>query len=343
MTNDLIQTEEALEQHLSRPTEADAVALADLRGDLLLLGCGGKMGPSLARLAKRAARKAGVERRIIAVARFSNPGLAAQLQAEGIECIASDLLEPDTLRQLPDAENVVFMAGKKFGTSDAQHTTWAINSYLPGLVAERYRDSRIVAFSTGNVYGLRPAAQGGSTESSPLNAEGEYAQSALGRERLFAYGSERCGTPVTILRLNYAIELRYGVLVDIAQAVYNRQPVDLRTGLVNVIWQRDANSACLRSFALCQSPPRILNLTGPETLSTRYIAEEFARRFGVQPLFVGEETGSALLNNAAEAHALFGYPTVTPVQMMDWIAHWICIGGPLLGKPTHFEVRDGKF
>lgn len=334
---------ETLEESLSRPQEADAAALADLKGSVLLLGAGGKMGPSLARLAKRAAGQSGVDRRIIAVARFSNQDLVAQLQADGIECVVSDLLEPGALSRLPDAENIVFMAGKKFGTSGAQHTTWAINTYLPGLVAERFRDSRIVVFSTGNVYGLRPAAQGGATESSPLNAEGEYAQSALGRERMFAYGSERWGTPVAILRLNYAIELRYGVLVDIAVSVYNRQPVDLRTGLVNVIWQRDANSACLRSFALCQSPPRILNLTGPETLSTRYIAEEFGKRFGVEPIFTGEEASSALLSNAAEAHALFGYPTVTPADMMNWIAHWIRTDGPLLGKPTHFQVRDGRF
>jgi nucleoside-diphosphate-sugar epimerase len=343
LKNERIETEEALEEHLSRPHEADAAAVADLQGSVMLLGAGGKMGPSLARLAKRAARQAGVERRIIAVARFSNQELVAHLQRDGIECLVSDLLEPGALRRLPDVENIVFMAGKKFGTSGAQHSTWAINTHLPGLVAERFRDSRIVAFSTGNVYGLRPAAQGGSTESSPLNAEGEYAQSALGRERMFAYGSDRWGTPVTILRLNYAVELRYGVLVDLALSVYNRQPVDLRTGLVNVIWQRDANSACLRSFALCQSPPRVLNLTGPETLSTRYIAEEFGKRFGVEPIFAGEETSSALLSNAAEAHALFGYPTVTPSQMMDWIAHWIRSGGPLLGKRTHFEVRDGGF
>jgi hypothetical protein len=343
LTNERIKTEEALEEHLSRPHEADAAAIADLKGSIMLLGAGGKMGPSLARLAKRAASQAGVDRRIIAVARFSNQDLIAQLQADGVECVISDLLEPAALTRLPDAENVIFMAGKKFGTFGAQHTTWAINTYLPGLVAERFRDSRIVAFSTGNVYGLRPAVQGGATESSPVNAEGEYAQSALGRERLFAYGSDRWATPVTILRLNYAVELRYGVLVDIATSVCNRQPVDLRTGLVNVIWQRDANSACLRSFALCQSPPRILNLTGPETLSTRYIAEEFGKRFGVEAMFTGEETSSALLSNAAEAHALFGYPTVTPARMMDWIAHWIRTGGPLLGKPTHFEVRDGQF
>jgi hypothetical protein len=253
------------------------------------------------------------------------------------------MLEPGALARLPDAPNVIFMAARKFGTSGREHLTWAMNTWLPGLVAERFRDSGIVAFSTGNVYGLVPAGSGGSTESSGVAPAGEYAQSVLGRERMFEYGSERWGTRVTLLRLNYAVELRFGVLVDIARAVFEKRPVNLRMGYVNVIWQRDANSTALRSLSVCRRPPLVLNLTGPETLSTRFIAEEFGRRFGVHPVFCGEEGPDALLNNAARAHELFGVPTVTPAELMDWTAAWILRGNPQLNKPTHFEVQDGKF
>jgi nucleoside-diphosphate-sugar epimerase len=339
----MIRTEEELDELLSRPSEVDIAAAAALNGDILLLGAGGKMGPSLARLARRAANHAQRKRRIIVVARFSHKQLAAEFEANEIEAIACDLLQPGALSQLPDSENVVFMAARKFGTSGSEAFTWAINTHLPGLVAERFRKSRIVAFSTGNVYGLRAATEGGATESSPVAPAGEYAQSALGRERMFEYGSSQWGTAVTILRLNYAVELRYGVLVDVALSVYERRAIDLGMGLVNVIWQKDANSACLSSFAHCQSPPLILNITGPETLSVRYIAEEFGRRFAIEPIFNSIETSSALLNNAAKSHLLFGYPTVRPAQIMDWIADWILAGGSLLNKPTHFEAQDGKF
>jgi hypothetical protein len=343
MTYETIDTEEDLEERLSRPTDADAAAIRSLEGDLLILGAGGKMGPSLARLARRAAERAGVRKRIIAVARFTNRHPLSQLQSAGIETISSDLLEPGALEALPDAANVVYMAARKFGTTGSEYLTWAMNTYLPGRVAERYRRSRIAAFSTGNVYPLRAVAQGGAVESTTTAPVGEYAQSALGRERMFEYASSRWGTEVSILRLNYAVELRYGVLLDIGLAVFERRPLDLRMALVNVIWQGDANSACLRSLPLCASPPNILNITGPETLSVRYIAGEFARRFGVEPLFDQEETGSALLNNAAKAHGLFGYPLVTPQELIEWIASWIARRQPTLNKPTHFDVRDGKF
>ena len=338
-----IDTEEDLEERLSRPTEADAAAIAAMDGDLIILGAGGKMGPSLARLARRAANHAGAKKRIIAVARFTTPNLLSQLSAEAIETIACDLLEPGKLSGLPDVPNVIFMAARKFGTSGSEYLTWAMNTYLPGLVAERYRDSRIVAFSTGNVYPLQPVEEGGARESTPVNPQGEYAQSALGRERMFEYGSAKWGTPVVILRLNYAIDLRYGVLVDIAAAVFHRQPVDLSMAAVNVIWQGDANSMCLRSFAHCQSPPLILNITGPETLSVRSIAQEFGRRFAIEPHFTSEQMPTALLSNATKAHQLLGSPTVTPCEMMDWIANWIRGGGAMLNKPTHFQTRDGKF
>jgi nucleoside-diphosphate-sugar epimerase len=218
-----------------------------------------------------------------------------------------------------------------------------MNTFLPGLVAERYRASRIVAFSTGNVYGLQPVSAGGATESTPLAPVGEYAQSALGRERMFEYGSSLWKTKTVLLRLNYAVELRYGVLVDIALAVFHREPVNLQMGYVNVVWQRDANSACLRSLAHSESPPLVLNITGPERLSVRDIAEEFGKRFGITPAFTGQELDVAILSDAARATVLFGPPTVTPHQLKDWIANWISKRHPLLNKPTHFEVQDGKF
>ena len=326
--------------------------MAALDGDLIILGAGGKMGPSLAKLARRAADtkpnrgRKGVgapKKRIIAVARFSDANVAADLRASGIETVSCDLLEPGALAQLPDAPNVVFMAARKFGTSGSAHLTWAMNTYLPGLVAERYRTSRIVAFSSGNVYGWEPISGRGSTESSPAAPTGEYAQSVLGRERMFEYGSSRANTKVALLRLNYAVDLRYGVLVDIAAAVFEGRPIDLRMGTVNVIWQGDANSMCLRSFLHCQSPPRVLNITGPEKLSVREIARDFGQRFGKTPVFSGEEGATALLSDASEAHRLFGLPAVTAAQMLDWVAHWIASGGRLLNKPTHFQARDGKF
>jgi hypothetical protein len=336
-------SEAELEERLSRPTDADVDHAASLEGDLLVLGAGGKMGPSLVRLARRAAVQAGSKTRVIAVARFSEPGLREQLQAEGIDTIACDLLEPGALQGLPDAENILFMAARKFGTSGSEYLTWAMNTYLPGLVTERYRNSRIVAFSTGNVYGLVTLPGSGATESSPVAPAGEYALSVLGRERMFEYGGHRWGTRVALLRLNYAVELRYGVLVDIARAVFERRPVDLRMGYVNVIWQRDANSVALRALSSCSQPPLVLNVTGPETLSTRSIANEFGQRFGIEPVFTGVEAATALLNDAGKAHQMFGPPTVSPAELMDWIAAWILRGNRYLNKPTHFDVQDGKF
>ncbi len=343
MASPTIDTEQQLEERLSRPSEADARASAALDGDLLILGVGGKMGPSLASLARRAALKAGVDKRIIAVARFSNSGVREQLQAEDIETIACDLLETGTLASLPDAPNVIFMAARKFGTTGAEHMSWASNTYLAGLAAERYHASRIVTFSSGNVYPLRSLAEGGAMETTVPDPAGEYAQSVLGRERMFEYASGRWGTKVAILRLNYAVELRYGVLVDIAHSVFNRQPIDLRTGYVNVIWQGDANSVCLRSLGHCTSPPTILNVTGPEILSVRELARQLGERLGIEPVFTGTEADSALLNNADKAHRLFGNPSVKIGELMDWTAHWISIGGTTHNKPTHFQVRDGKF
>ncbi len=338
-----ISTVAELEDVLSRPSAADCEAMRALGGDLMILGVAGKMGPSLASRAARAAREAGVKMRILGVARFSSPQVRQELDAAGIETVSADLLEDDQLRALPDFPNIIYMAARKFGTTGHEYLTWALNTYLPGRVAERFRASRIVAFSSGNVYPLTPVSSGGPTESAPPAPVGEYAASVLGRERMFEHFSARFGTRVTLLRLNYAIDLRYGVLLDTGLKVRQGRPVNLGMGNVNVIWQGDANSVCLRAFPLCASPPDILNLTGPETLSVRWIAQEFGRHFSVEPVFEGQEAPTALLSNAARCQRLFGYPTVSAGQMIEWVAGWIGAGGALLNKPTHFETRDGRF
>ena len=339
----ILKTEAELEERLSRPSEADKAFMRELEGDLLILGVAGKMGPSLARRARRAADEAGVRKRIIGVARFSNARVREELEAAGIETITADMLEDDQLRALPDVPNVIYMAARKFGTTGHEYLTWALNTYLPARVAERYRAARIVAFSSGNVYPLAPVAHGGPSEASPVGPVGEYAQSVLGRERMFEYFSARYGTPVVLLRLNYAIDLRYGVLLDVGQKVYARRPVSVAMGAANVIWQGDANSVCLRSFPLCASPPAVLNLTGPETVSIRAVALRFGQRFGVEPVLEGVEAPTALLSDASRCQRLFGYPEVSLDQMIEWVAAWIEAGGVMWSKPTHFEVRDGKF
>lgn len=338
-----IETVEELEERLSRPTAEVVRLFREWPGDLIVLGVGGKMGPTLARMARRALEEAGREAVVYGVSRFSQPGLREALEREGIRTIACDLLDREAVGRLPEAPNVIFMAGMKFGTTGAEATTWAQNVWLPSLVAERFRESRIVVFSSGNVYPLRPIAQGGATEATPPEPIGEYAQSVLGRERIFEYFSLRYGTAVLLFRLNYAVELRYGVVLDVAQKVWAGEPIDLTMGQVNVIWQGDANAYALRCLPLTSSPPRILNVTGPETVSIRYLATRLGELLGKEPCFVGEEADTALLSNAALAHGLFGYPTVPLELILRWVAHWVRIGGPTLRKPTHYEVRDGRF
>ncbi len=339
----MIASEQQLEEVLSEPSQADARAMAEMLGDLIILGVGGKMGPSLAKRAKRACERAKFPKRIFGVARFSDSAVRQDLESAGVETISADLLAPGALAALPDAPNVLYMAARKFGSTGAEHLTWAMNTLLPALVADRYAASRIVAFSTGNVYPLVPVGQGGASEDMATGPVGEYAQSALGRERIFQFFSERNRTPATILRLNYAIDLRYGVLLDIGQKVFERRPIDVTMGHVNVIWQGDANSIALRSFGLAQSPPVVLNVTGPETVSVRWIARRFGERFGVEPILEGAEAATALLSNAGRCHKQFGYPSVTLEQMIEWVADWIGLGGATLAKPTHFETRDGRF
>ena len=338
-----IEDSEQLEEVMSTPTPEVVEAMREMVGDLLILGVGGKMGPTLAKLAKRAIDESGSGKRVIGVSRFSSPGLQADLNQAGIETISCDLLNETELQGLPDVPNVIFMAGRKFGSTGNEPLTWAMNTYMPGRVAEKYRNSRIVVFSTGNVYPLTPISHGGATEMHPVEPIGEYAQSCLGRERVFEHASNQFGTPLAILRLNYAIDLRYGILLDIAEKVYYEKPVDVTMGAANVIWQGDANAAVLRAFMHCQSPPMLLNLTGPEIVSIRWLATRFGEVFGKTPTFEGVEADTALLSNAAHCHQLFGYPRISLEQMVQWVAHWVETGGITLGKPTKFEVRDGKF
>lgn len=339
----LIEDVQALEQRLAAPTPALVEAMKQLGGDLLLLGAGGKMGPSLARLAVNALRQAHQPNRVIAVSRFSNPATREALEQDGVHTLAADLLEEDQLAALPAAPNVLYLAGTKFGTQGNEALTWAMNSYLPGRVAEKYKDSRIVVFSTGNVYPLTPVTSGGADESTPPAPVGEYAQSCLGRERVFSYFSRKYQTPILIYRLNYAIDLRYGVLLDVAQAVWAGRPVNLNMGFVNVIWQGDANAVALRSLLYCTCPPAILNVTGPETVSVAWLARQFAQRMGKDLTFEGAPGDTALLSHASRAHQWMGYPTVGLQTLVDWVAHWVMTEKEILGKPTHFQEREGRF
>ena len=340
------RTGEELDELLSQPDDGAIRALARHPGDVLVLGVGGKMGPSLARMLRRAAEEADGRpsaRRIIGVSRFSSSGARRSLEAVGVETIPCDLLDADAVRALPDAPNIVYMAGQKFGTRAAPSATWAANTAVPTLVASRFTQSRIVAFSTGNVYALTPIASGGSRETDLPAPVGEYAISCLGRERIFEHFASRHGTPVAIVRLNYAIDLRYGVLVDIALAVHRGEPVDLRMGRVNVIWQGDANARAIACLAHAAVPPFVVNVTGPAVLQVRELATRFAERFGRDPRFTGEEESDALLSDTTIMQRTLGLPRITVDWMIDAVAEWIATGNPLLGKPTSFQTRDGRF
>jgi nucleoside-diphosphate-sugar epimerase len=344
MHPETVQTVEQLELMLSEPTEQVVEAIAKLDGDLLILGVAGKMGPTLARMARRAYEMAGVKnRRVIGVARFSKPQEQQKLESWGIETIRCDLLDETALRNLPQVPNVVYMAGMKFGSTGQEPLTWAMNTFLPGMVCQHYAKSRIAAFSTGNVYGLAPMSHGGSLESDGLNPTGDYAVSCLGRERMFEHFSLANKTPVSILRLNYACELRYGVLVDLAQKVWGKMPIDLATGNFNVIWQADANAQALASLGHASSPAWVLNIAGPELMSVRRVCQQLGQLMDRQVSFTGTEACESLLSNGQMGHRLFGYPRISVDQMIRWAAQWVKSGGTTLGKPTHFEARDGKF
>jgi nucleoside-diphosphate-sugar epimerase len=339
----VINSVQELEARLAAPSIRDVDSIRRIQGDIIVLGCGGKMGPSLARRIKRTIQEAGVHARVLAVARFSSPGIAETLRHDGIETIVCNLLDRDEVANLPHCPNVLFLSGRKFGSTDRPDLTWATNTLIPSNVACHYRASRIVVFSTGNVYPLVRLESGGSVETDTPAPVGEYAQSCLGRERMFEYHSNQYDTPCLLFRLNYAVDLRYGVLVDIARKVYSGEPVDLTIPVFNAIWQGDANSYALRCLECCASPLRALNITGPETISVRRAAEYFAREFGRDPSFCGEESGRAFLSNGSLCHSLLGYPEVSLGELMQWVAHWVASGGESLNKPTKFEVADGRF
>jgi len=338
-----IDSEQQLNSLLTQPSEADIAFARRLRGDTMVLGAGGKMGPTLAQRLLRALRGADRKSRVFAVSRFQSPEAQRGLVEAGVETIACDLLDPDSLKALPQVENVIFLAGRKFGAAADPELTWAMNTVVPMQVAQHFRDSRIVAFSTGNVYPFVSPEQGGCVESDAAAPLGEYAQSCFGRERIFEYYSKKFNTPCLIFRLNYAVDLRYGVLVDIARQVFEGKPVSRSVPAVNVLWQGDANSYAMRALELCASPARILNVTGPETILVQSAAEFFAHRFQRELLLQGESTGLALLNNAAACHAALGYPAVSADELMEVVASWVESGGSSLNKATKFQVTDGKF
>lgn len=338
-----IENEEQLDELISRPSEELVEMMTRTKGDFIFLGIAGKIGPSLALMAKRASDRAGVNRRFYGVSRFSSVDTKNNLENNGIETISGDLMDSEFLKKLPKAKNVFFLAGMKFGAEDNLTLTWAVNSYLPAMVAETFRNSKIVAYSTGCVYPLVTVDSGGSLESDQPEPVGEYAQSCLGRERMFEYGSSKYDTPVSIIRLNYSVEMRYGVLVDIATKVWQNKPVDLSMGYFNIIWQGDANDMVLRSLDLAYSPAKIINVTGGEILSVKEVATKFGKHFGLLPEFAGNETQTALLNNAELAFNLFGKPEVSVEKIIKWTADWVKNGSRLLNKPTHFETRDGKY
>jgi len=339
----LPRDDEALEELLSRPSPAVVDALSRAHGAVIVLGAGGKMGPSLTTMVKRALDDAGDRRDVIAVSRFSSADAAGRLENAGVRVVRAELSDARAIAALPDAPNVIYMAGQKFGTRDLPSLTWAVNTLVPAMVAERYAASRIVAFSTGNVYPLSPASSGGSRETDPLTPLGEYANSCVGRERVLEHVSRTRGTPIAIIRLNYAVDLRYGVLVDLAHRIASGEPVRLDMGFVNVIWQGDANAQAIRALALAASPPFVVNVTGPERLSVREAAARLGQLLGVVPRFEGTEAPDALLSDTTLAQELFGPPSVSTETLIEWVAGWVARGGTRLGKATKFEVRDGRY
>jgi nucleoside-diphosphate-sugar epimerase len=338
-----IGSESELEDLLSEPSDEDVATVARLEPDILILGAGGKMGPSLARRVRRAAERTGNGSRVLAVSRFSSREARESLEADGIPTLACDFTSAPAISGLPRFPNVLFLAGRKFGTTDRTDITWTTNTVVPARVAEHFNDARMVVFSTGNVYPLVPADGPAPSEQDPPMPVGEYAQSCLGRERVVEFVSREAGLRALMFRLNYAVDLRYGTLVDVARKVYAGEPIDLTVGYFNAIWQGDANSYALRSLELCESPPQVLNVTGPERISVREAAQWFGTFFKREPRFVNQEGPVALLSDSSRCRALLGEPGVSQERLRRWVAHWVAAGGASLNKPTHFEAADGRF
>ena len=336
-------TEERLNELLTTPTDKLVEDVKKLSGDIMILGAGGKMGPTLAILAKNAIKKAGIDKKVIAVSRFSDPIAYKYLEDNDVEIISCDLLDVEALNALPDCENVIYMAGRKFGTDGSEYLTWAMNATLPAFVAYKFRKSRIVVFSSGNIYPIVPLTSGGCTEDDKVAPIGEYAQSCLARERAFEYAAHQYGTPVFIYRLNFAVDLRYGVLYDVAKRIMDGEPISITTPCFNFIWQGTANEIAIRGLLHAAAPACKMNVTGPETVSIRYAANKIAKYLGKEATFVGEEQENAYLNNASRAMELFGYPEVSAETLIKWQAEYILDGGRTLDKPTHFEERKGSY
>ncbi|MDP3951389.1 NAD(P)-dependent oxidoreductase [Microbacterium sp.] len=338
-----MRTLSELQERLSRPRPELVDDLRRLDGDIAIIGAGGKLGPSLARLAVRAIEEAGTGAEVIAISRYGTPKARAEIEATGARVVAADVSDEKSLDSLPDAANVVYLVGAKFGSQGQEATTWATNAYLPGRIAQRYAGSRIAALSTGNVYPLLPVGGGGATEENEPGPVGEYAMSCLGRERVLSHFAATTNTPTAMIRLNYAVEMRYGVLVDLAREIVAGNPIDVTMGFANVVWQGYANEVTLRALLHADVPPFVLNLTGPETISIRQIASQLADRLGRQVEFAGGEAPTALLSNASKCHGLFGYPDIALDELVRLTAAWVDSGGEFHGKPTKFQRRDGKF
>lgn len=337
-------TEEKLNTLLTVPSDALTEDIAKIQGDIMVLGAGGKMGPTLCILAKNAAKKAGIDKRILAVFRGTDTAATQLMRENGVEVIHMDLLDKKSLESLPDVENIIYMAGRKFGTSGNEWLTWGMNAWLPCMTAERFSRSNIVVFSSGNLYPKVPTCSGGATEDTAPLPVGEYPMSCLARERAFEYAARALGTRVCIMRLNYAIDLRYGVLHDIAQTILSGKAVDLAAmPSFNCIWQKDANEAAIRLLLHTSEQVNIVNVTGPETAGVKNTAQQLANALGKDVVFAGQEAGTAYLNNAGKMFSLLGYPSVSLDTMIGWQAQWLLSGGRSLGKPTHFEERNGNY
>lgn len=336
-------TEEKLDTLLTTPSDALVEDVKKIKGDIMVLGAGGKMGPTLCILAKNAVEKAGVQKRVIAVSRFTDPIATELLHKNNVETISCDLLNTEQLRALPETENIIYMAGRKFGTDGSEWKTWAMNATLPAFVAEKFQKSNIVVFSSGNIYPIVPLSGGGCSEEDKVGPIGEYTMSCLARERAFEYAANHYGTKIFMYRLNFAVDLRYGVLYDMADRIMKGEPISIATPVLNCIWQGSANEIAIRGLLHAESPAKIMNVTGPETVSIQKAAKMLGKILGKEPIFEGEPGNDAYLNDSAEAMETFGYPAVSIRTLIRWQAEWILDGGRALGKPTHFEERKGSY